>query len=753
MTRLLYDLVYGLPICFISILVGKSMLGAPAHPIFALGVGVLTIGTCACLKYWENRLRFLVPGVFFAVYAGIVLIQKKEERVAFLLQNRWILWIILLATACFLIGRFAAQQKWIRRALGIAFLGDLLYALVFRLFPDKSVTAMELFFLLVCLVEEVQISWKKSGFTDQKGHLVSLLPFLLAMGLSIYLLPAPSKPFDWDFAVQIWRHVSEEIRLANRFFHRNSEDYGNVGFAESGDFWGNLQKRDKKVMEISGRADVGAYVYLPGKMMDRFDGRNWSAEYDYEGRDRMIDTLETLSAVTMQEPEFLQNYLWRVDLKCKYDEFNTKYLFVPIKPILGKDSLGDVGFLEQGFTLVAEEKLGYGTEYGISYFRLNQGHEQVKEFLRNLKPINAETWKEMRETYDFGGAGTSFEEYQNYKQRMQEFYCPETEVSDQVARYLQELFDGAESDYEKMERLEKSLSALAYNTSPGALPQEVDSPKAFLDYFLLELREGYCSHFATAFVLLARTQGIPARYVQGFYVNKGNDASAIVMTDMAHAWPEVYLEGYGWLAFEPTPGFRKVSRWEFRKTKDPAPIAETQEQIEEEREEQEVVLPEEEIEEAPPVRWYLILLPLLSGILFLVGFIVVDLVLSKKWYEGLAPEKKFYVTFWRNLKILALLGYRRNLGETLEEFMDRVLVEFEQDKDILERVINKEKPDLSFLEDYERVIYGGRKPDAEMNKRAEKSFAKLSVQLRRQTGKWYWWHYFWIISRKKMGTE
>ena len=151
--------------------------------------------------------------------------------------------------------------------------------------------------------------------------------------------------------------------------------------------------------------------------------------------------------------------------------------------------------------------------------------------------------------------------------RVREYYLPETKVSKEISDYLEQLLEGAENDYEKLERLERMLSSYPYSDSPGKLPEEVGSPSEFLDYFMLELRKGYCSHFATAFVLLARSEGIPARYCQGYYVQRGDSETVTVTTDMAHAWPEAYLEGYGWVAFEPTPGKKQTARWTFRRNR------------------------------------------------------------------------------------------------------------------------------------------------------------------------------------------
>ena len=75
----------------------------------------------------------------------------------------------------------------------------------------------------------------------------------------------------------------------------------------------------------------------------------------------------------------------------------------------------------------------------------------------------------------------------------------------------------------------------------------------FVAHFLAEGR-GYCVHFATAATLLLRMNGIPARYVSGYTADITPGEVTDVPDYAAHAWVEVYLDGYGWYPVEVTPG-------------------------------------------------------------------------------------------------------------------------------------------------------------------------------------------------------
>ncbi len=125
----------------------------------------------------------------------------------------------------------------------------------------------------------------------------------------------------------------------------------------------------------------------------------------------------------------------------------------------------------------------------------------------------------------------------------------------------------AVTDEEKREwvrTVRQFLSAnYTYSTHPGKVPADKD----FISYFLTERKEGYCTYFASAAVMMLRAAGIPARYVSGLTVSSQeiNHASVthglhfLSITDRhAHAWAEVYVDGIGWRPCEMTPGIEET---------------------------------------------------------------------------------------------------------------------------------------------------------------------------------------------------
>ena len=84
------------------------------------------------------------------------------------------------------------------------------------------------------------------------------------------------------------------------------------------------------------------------------------------------------------------------------------------------------------------------------------------------------------------------------------------------------------------------------DTPPAAPGQDV------VEYFLFHEKRGYCSHFASAMVILLRSSGVPARLAAGYtaWQYDQNENRYAVPASGAHAWVEVYFPQYGWVEFE-----------------------------------------------------------------------------------------------------------------------------------------------------------------------------------------------------------
>ncbi|MCM3746481.1 DUF3488 and transglutaminase-like domain-containing protein [Paenibacillus pasadenensis] len=150
---------------------------------------------------------------------------------------------------------------------------------------------------------------------------------------------------------------------------------------------------------------------------------------------------------------------------------------------------------------------------------------------------------------------------------------PENSQS-RVAELAQQITADSEKDFDKALAIQNYLrSNFRYTNQPDLSRKK---SKDFVDSFLFEIQEGYCDYFSTAMAVMARHIGLPSRWVKGYAPGSGSIPEEDVMrrgaeameqlgttgtetytvkNSDAHSWVEIYFEGYGWIPFEPTPGF------------------------------------------------------------------------------------------------------------------------------------------------------------------------------------------------------
>jgi transglutaminase-like putative cysteine protease len=103
--------------------------------------------------------------------------------------------------------------------------------------------------------------------------------------------------------------------------------------------------------------------------------------------------------------------------------------------------------------------------------------------------------------------------------------------------------------YDKAEQITAYLRQnIVYDETVPALPPGADA----LERFLFDWQRGYCNYYASAQVVMLRAVGVPARLVVGYAQGERSGANYVVRSKDAHAWPEVYFPGIGWVEFEPT---------------------------------------------------------------------------------------------------------------------------------------------------------------------------------------------------------
>jgi transglutaminase-like putative cysteine protease len=140
-----------------------------------------------------------------------------------------------------------------------------------------------------------------------------------------------------------------------------------------------------------------------------------------------------------------------------------------------------------------------------------------------------------------------------------------SDFSPRIAALALEIAANAETPYDKTLAITRYLrNNIEYaDTVPSAPPRQ-----DLLEWMLFEHKQAYCVYYATAEIMMLRSLGIPARMAVGFSqgeeINIGAENAEYrawrVLKKNAHAWPEVYFPGIGWVEFEPTGNQNELIR-------------------------------------------------------------------------------------------------------------------------------------------------------------------------------------------------
>lgn len=645
------------------------------------------------------------------------------------------------------------EQNFRIKLMGTAVL---LVGLLYALFAEKELTkpgvALILCYIILTYAEWTQMGWKKERSRSVQAYMVWIVPFIALYFVFMMFCPVPEEPYDWKLVKNVYQHLAESLKKVSQGVLRSGgEDYDLSlrGFSDRGDIGSDTLENDREIMKIWDADGLVSNVYLSGKVYDTFDGRQWSQLNEDDTKERYIDTVETMYAVRNYDNKYFTDYMKYADFKINYQYFRSEYLFAPLKPLNIVYDGESLDFRESGGSLFFDKAKGYGTEYDVSFYQLNAGQKGFDIFLNEAgtgqadEEVLADLLGDLEKRT---GVSVSIDDMKRHRQEVFEHYMGNVELSDEVREYLERITAGVRTDAEKLRAIEAEISTYEYTLKPGELPDTVTDGSTFLDYFLLESETGYCSHFATAFVLLARAEGIPARYVQGFCVPLEGNGETVVYSDMAHAWPEVYLDGIGWIPYEPTPGYSDIryTPWPLQSGREnDNGRANDRRTAEEKIRPSEVPLSDHGEFSVSPVdavrngvrqlmRMILIALICIGGTTVIIC--VINRLVADYRYGKMSSEGKLKAEVRQNMQILSLMGIKRH-EETLEEFRKRV-----EDTTL-------EKGSLKFLENYEEILYGNRKADEETMEITKKQQKELLLLLKRKKRWAYVYCRFWMRSR------
>lgn len=742
---------------------GGRLIGIPAVSFWHILVAAAVLLVAASFDKASMRVRIFGLVGALIILTGVVAAAGVDGSLQFLRSypvwlvggevpaTGWIIGYELLQTVwlvlvCYVLEVLLEKDFRIKAAGALGLLAALMYAL----FTEKETAKLCVVLIICCLaltyVEWTQGCWQKEKGRSIQAYMLWLLPFIAVYGILMLFSATPEEPYEWRFVKGVYRQISESVtKLSYRIMNGKGEDYDLTlsGFSGRGEVGSDMQENDREIMCIRDDTGLVTNVYLSGKVYDTFNGRQWAQRNEDAAGERFMDTIETEYAVRRYDEQYFTDYLKYADFRVDYQYFRSEFLFAPLKLMCLRQDGSAMDFRETGGNLFFDKPKGYGTSYEVSFYQLNVGRSEFDLFLEEAGEQGQDEVildRLLRDMQRRTGEHISTDDLEAYRRNVETYYTEDVELSEEVQEYLDQITAYAWTDVEKLRAIEAELSSFDYTMTPGELPDTITDSAAFLDYFLLESRTGYCSHFATAFTLLARAEGFPARYVQGFCVPMRGGGETKVYSDMAHGWPEVYLEGIGWIPFEPTPGYAGVRYTPWAALSDQSDQTGTSESAQLHRNEpgtrSEDVSVEEETEttvgdkiDVGQIRRFLrsVAILLLSVMGAGAAIYILSRLIGRYRYMRMSVEQRFRTEVYRNLQILSLMGIKRE-KETLEEFGKRAAYLLAQ------------REVLGFLEDYEGILYGNERVDESVLEDTMRQQRELVLLLKKKR-RWRYLYY------------
>jgi len=451
--------------------------------------------------------------------------------------------------------------------------------------------------------------------------LPNALTFALAVVIATSLLPAPSAEVRPVAAV--WDRISSPVRAIGEEFAAVfrkvpvEDPVDRPSFGDASVFIGSITLREEPVLIV----ESALPTYLCARSYDVYTHRGWetgdtqvvSAEpstaeelnEEFQKLGQTEVTVKVLFSLAAGEPVYVGGY--PVDMSIDYElevaqPAGYRVSLVGSEAELAAKAANLPADLREVFRqllelksashdTLTEEDIRLALPEDVKVVSWESAAEGVEEFtverhipvpadvvsVRTVDPFSA------RKSYsatvsvsiatesDLCSAGTEYPGWilDRYLQ------LPGT-MPTRVIELAQELTKDIEAPYEKAMAICSYLRALNYTLDIGAPPDGTDG----VDYFLFDLKKGYCTHFASAMTVLLRASGVPSRMVAGYGpgeltdpygpgdmtgpgVGAWQDWQDTFIVRNGHSWSEVFFPGYGWIPFEPTPIHPPVARGEF----------------------------------------------------------------------------------------------------------------------------------------------------------------------------------------------
>lgn len=468
-----------------------------------------------------------------------------------LTANSEMVFLFYLSFLCFFLGYFGA---WLTYRAHLPWLVALVFCAILLVNlnyvkQDLSPVVFILLAALIVLIGRIQLAsqlstWISEGLHTDRSWLQGITRrfvqftciFALLTLLISWILPVMSEPAAgtafWDHLDNTWANITHgQLSLQNpATLFRPYQAPTNL-FGDKLTISGDVNLPSGEVLYYTTSAGAQPH-YLEGFTYDHFDGHTWTSSTSNE--------VQNFSANASLPLDPIGNYTGvttSVTIE-RPPQGSRNYIFAPAQPA----SFNVPTTLFTNVTTTAWMQTGPLTQ-GEHYQVASDVSTEPEQDL-SLVPFPQNGQKNALWLSD--GNISALGEYY-----LQTPYA----LSATVSQTAQQWTRGAVNPYEAMKMLQSRLSnqsEFTYSTTNPPVPANVDAVS-----WLLQTHTGYCTYYATAMTIMARLLGMPARIVNGF--TQGHfDAQRkvwVVNGSDAHSWVQVYFPDFGWINFDPTPGY------------------------------------------------------------------------------------------------------------------------------------------------------------------------------------------------------
>ena len=346
--------------------------------------------------------------------------------------------------------------------------------------------------------------------------------FITALSVILIAWMVPTSGRGLQTAAETWRSIGDPIRerLSNAFVSLTGP-YGK----QPDNFYGaslplgrDAALGDEIVLRVQvlSSPDAAVRFYWRGRVYDNYEGGSW--------------TSLPASSLDFRPDQFPMAIPERRDsLEAEFrvtSDFSTQGLLYGPASVVWADRAATVAAIpvtEGVFDSVSWQSrvpMAAGTQYDVNSVLVSPTIEELR------------------------AAGTNYASWTTQR----DLGVP-PDLRDRLRAITETVVAGSENPYDRVASVTSYLrSNIAYSASVPTAPGGQDPTL----WVLTSYKKGFCNYYASAEVLMLRSIGIPARLAVGFaHGVLDGDTYAVYRRD-AHAWPEVFFPGYGWLEFEPT---------------------------------------------------------------------------------------------------------------------------------------------------------------------------------------------------------